>query len=295
MFELEHLYEQLKNETAEQSYIECFASVTESACDTFSVENTIQETMQAIEEASKSKGFGKINALKAKLTSVEKVLSKYKDTALKVNPIGLEYKGYKTFMTDAEIKKLHDEAIKYLNSFNPDKATEEQCKDYINDSMHNVQYFKISEIYGKGKRTFKIKDIIVTKQADKNISKADVSAAVKIIQSGNAMIKNAQEGQKKIEDEYGKYVKNGGLATMNTRQSIDKLRKNANNHKVTLISIADATYFQMLIQKYMQELEQAKRIVVKAANYNPRNIKESYKVQDYIDSAYAFLEATGEV
>ena len=39
-----------------------------------------------------------------------------------------------------------------------------------------------------------------------------------------------------------------------------------------------------------KEANQAKRIVVKAANYNPRNLKESVIVQDYIDSMYDFYE-----
>lgn len=295
MFELEYLYEQLKCQTAEQIYIECMSTMSESAYDTIGIKDKINETMQLIEEASKSKGFGKINALKAKIASVEKILTKYKDKALSVNPIGLEYKGYKTFMTDAEIKALHTKAIAYLNSFNPSKASEDQCKKYIQDSSSNIQYHKISEIFGKGQRQYNIKDIIVTKQADKSISKADVSSAVKNIQSADKMLKNAQNEQKKNSEEYSKYVKSTGLISNNTNQNIDKLRKSAAGHKAALINIADTTYFSMLIQKYTQELEQYKRIIVKAANYNPRNIKESYKIQDYIDASYEFLEASGEI
>lgn len=294
MFELEYLYEQLKSQTNQQQYIECLNTVMESAYDIKESTDDIQETMQAIDEAAKKKGFGRLNALKAKITSTQKVLEKYKDKALKVNPIGLTYGGFKTFKSDSEINKLHEQAIKYLNSFNPDKATEEQLKTYINDSNNNVQYYKISEIFGNGKKTYKIKDIIISKTEDKNISKSDIANAIKGIESGDKKLKAVQDEQRKNDKEYGDYVRSNGFVSATTKGSIDKLRKNAASHKRALIAIADSTYYTMIIQKYTQELEQYKRIVVKAANYNPRNLKESYMIQDYIDSAYAFIEATEE-
>ena len=292
MFELEYLYEQLKIDAIKKDYIDQLNVISESVYDNIEVSIAINETMEAIDEAAKKNGFGKLNALKAKIMSTQKVLDKCKDKALKVNPIGLTYSGYKTFKSDADIKKLYDQAIKYLNTFNPEKATEQQLKNYIKDSMNNVQYNKISEIFGNGKRIYKLKDIIVSKIEDKNISKNDILSAIKEIESGEKKLKFAQAQQKNNDEEYTAYVRNGGLATVNTNGTIDKLKKNAINHKKALISIVDSTYFQMLIQKYTQEFEQYKRIVVKAASYNPRNLKESCEIQDYIDYIYAFNEYT---
>lgn len=291
MFELVYLYEQLKTDTIKQDYIDQLNVISESAYDNIEVGIAINETMEAIDEAAKKNGFGKINALKAKIMSTQKVLDKCKDKALKFNPIGLTYSGYKTFKSDADIKKLYDQAIKYLNSFNPNKATEEQLKKYIQDAVNNVQLVKISEIFGNGKTKFQVKDIVVTKIEDKNISKNDISAAIKEIESGDKKLKFAQAEQKKRREEYVAYARNGGLIT-NDNTSIDKLKKNSANYKRSLIDIANTTYFQMFIQKYTQELEQCKRIVVKAASYNPRNLKESYEIQDYIDYIYAFNEYT---
>ena len=104
------------------------------------------------------------------------------------------------------------------------------------------------------------------------------------------MIKNLQDQKNKIDSEFTEYVRSNGLINVKTNTDIDKLRKNAAGHKKALAYIANNSYFITMIQKYTQELDQYKRIVIKAANYNPRNLKESYAIQDYIDSACAFNE-----
>lgn len=293
MYELEYLYEQLKMQMTEYDLICSTNSVNESAYDIYEPMESINETMQLIEEAAKKKGFGKLNALKSKITSTQKVLNKYKDKASKVNPIGLQYSGYKNFVSDSDIKKKYDAMLKYLNTFNPDKAGEEELKKYINDSANNIQYYKMSEIFG-GAKQFKMADVIVAKTFDKEIKKSDISNAIKAIETADKKLKDIQEQQRKSAEEYTNYVRNTGLLTDKTSKDLNKLRNNAKNHKRALIAIADATYFDAMIRKYSQELDQYKRIVIKAANYNPRNLKESYDVQDYIDSMCSFYEATND-
>lgn len=290
MYELEYLYEQLKQQIIENEYINVLNSVTENSYDILESEQNIAKTMNLIEESSKNGKLNLIQKFKTNIATAEKVLSNNKDAALKCKPIGLEYKDFKTFISDTDIKKMYQKAIAYLNKFNPDKASEEELKTFILDSGNNVQYKELSKIFGNGKEIFSILEIIVTKKETKELTKNDISESVKYLQNYSNELKKLQNEQKRTDEEYTKYIRDSGFANVNVKQNIDKLRKNAKNHKRALIAIADATYYSMLIQKMKQEFNQAKHIVVKAANYNPRNIKESYAIQDYIDFMYDFYE-----
>jgi len=178
--------------------------------------------------------------------------------------------------------------IKYLNKFDPKKATEDQCRDFINDSKNNVQYYKMSEIFG-GKRTYLLKDVIVNKTIDKELKKQDIKDAIKYIENYDTVLKKLKAEYEKVNKEFQDQV---DLKQMISPKgdSLEELRKTAFNHKLSLKSIADTTYYQSLFTKYSIELDQAKKIMVKAAHYNPRNLKESYIVQEYIDSLYEFNE-----
>lgn len=290
MFELEYLYEQLKTQTTEAEYVSVLNTVTESSYNTVEADNVVLETMRAIEEASKDGKLSLIKKLKTNIASAENILSKNKEAALKCKPIGLEYKDFQNFMSESEIKSLHKKTIAYLNKFDPSKASEEALKKYITDSNNNVQYREMSRIFGNGKERFTIGEIVVTKKFDKEITKDDISSAVKYLENYSAIITKIQKEYTDNDKEYGEYVHKTGLATPRTNLDIDKLRKNASNHKRALIAIANATYYQMMIQKMKKEFSQAKRIVVKAANYNPRNLKESTEIQNYIDAMYDFHE-----
>ena len=289
MYELEYLYESLKKQSLDYQYTCKLDSLSESAYDTVELEDAISETVKMISEASDKSKLKLLDKLRVRFAKADKILSTYKDKALKTNLVGLVYGDYITFKSDSDIKKLHTEAIKYLNTFNPDKASEAECKKYILDSQNNVQYRKISKIFGNGKERFKMQDIIITKKSDKELKKSDISDAIKYIENYEEKIKLVQNEYKENSTNFTLYVRNSGMPTINASNNV---RKNSLNHKVALINIADTTYYQMLITKYSMEFDQAKKIIVKAANYNPRNLKESYMIQDYIDSMYEFMDMT---
>lgn len=289
MYELEYLYEQLKTQTVEREYIEVLNTVTENCYDTIQADKNIKETVNLIEEASNKNRFTKIDKLRGSFSKAEKVLDKYEERALNCKPIGLTYNYYITAISDEEIKKLYNNAIKYLTKLNLDKASEEELQQFIMDSNNNVQYKEASKIFGKGKEAFSVPEIIFTTK-DKEITKSDISDAVKYIKEFDKKIKKIQDEFKDINDEYTKYVRATGIPSMSVNGNNEKLRQNAKNHLKSLINIADSTYYNMLYVKYSKLLQQAKSVVIKAANYNPRNLKESFNVQFYIDSLLEFSE-----
>ena len=287
MFELEYLYEQLKTQVTESMYIDVLNSVVIEGCyDNIEADKNVLETMYMIEEAAGKGRYNLIKRLKTNISSAEKVLAANKDAALKCNPIGLTYKKYMEFMSDDEIKSLHKKMINYLNKFDPSKASEEQCKEYIKDSSNNVQYKEISKIFGNGKERYKLQDVFITKEFDKDITKDDISKAVKYLQICETELKKIQNDMIQNDKEYTEFVRKDGLMTANTKGDINKLRKQAFGHKRALIAIADSTYYQAMILKKRFEIDQAKHIVAKAAHYNPKNLKESAVIQLYIDSLY---------
>lgn len=299
MYELEYLYEQLKTQIIEYNYITQLDSISESSYDIVSANDAILETMNAIQEASNKSRLKLVDKMRLKFADADKILSTYKDKALNTNPIGLQYEDFITFKSDSDIKKLYKKAIDYLNSFDPQKASEQQCADYIKDSQHNVQYMQLSKIFGEGKERYSLKDIVVSKKSDKELKKSDISDAVKYVKEYDKKIKDLNDEIKRQDEAYTKYVRDDGfaaIANMNkTSGDLSSLRKNATNHKLSLRNIADSTYLQMLSTKYNKEFAQTKKIIIKAANYNPRNLKESYMKQDYIDSMHDFLEVTENI
>lgn len=288
MYEVELLYEQLKRQTVEQSYMNVLNTITEGAYDISEVDNSILETVKMIEEASNNKLGDLFKRFKTNRATAEKILSQHKDAALKVKPIGLEYKDFKEFVSDKEIKSLHKKAIDYINKFNPSKASEEDLKSYILAASNNVYYNEICKIFGNGEVRFNMTDVVVTKKNNKELSKADISNAIKYLQNYDKEISKIRNEEMSASTEYSNHVKSSGLITDNIKGDIEKLRNSATNHKRTEIAIADSFYYQMMIQKMSQEFNQAKHIVVKAANYNPRNLKESFDIQFYIDSMNDF-------
>lgn len=290
MFKLDYLYEQLKTKTVESQYVNILNAVTESCFDSTDIDHSILETMESIEEVSREGRLNVFDKLKTSVSSAEKILSKNKEAALKAKPIGLVYKGFNVFVSEEIIKARYKKALSYLNKFDPSKASESELKNYIKDSANNVQYKEISKIFGDGKERFSMNEIIVAKSSDKELTKTDISDAVKFLSTYSDKVKKLQKEQADNNKEYGDYVQKTGLITAKTNSDIGKLRKDAANHKRALIAIADQTYYVWMVQRMKKEANQAKQIVVKAANYNPRNLKESAIVQDYIDAMYDFYE-----
>lgn len=290
MFELEYLYEQLKTNTLNSMLVESLNTITESCYDTLEFDQLISETMNSIEESARNGRLNIFQKLKTNVATAEKILDQHKDAALKCKPIGLQYKDFKTFMSDDQINSVYKKSLAYLNKFNASKATEAQCKEFIMDSQNNVQYREVSKIFGDGQENWSVNKIIVSKTEDKELTKNDIASAVKFLQEYDKVINKLRNDAMKNSEEYTQFVRNGGMASLNTKGEIGKLRKNAANHQKSLINIADSTYYAMMNAKLTQQFNQAKRIVVKAANYNPRNLKESAVVQFYIDAMYDFNE-----
>ncbi len=262
-----------------------------TASESYLIDNELEITNESfeetIEEASKNNTFTFIDKMKGKLISINTIIKKHKDNALKCNPSGLEYKEFKTMIPYSDIDKMHNKAMSYLNKFDPSKEkSPDKLKQYILDSKNNIQYKEILKVYGKGKENFKIKDIVITKQLDKEISKNDISNAIKFLESYENKINKWRKDYEKISKEYSDYVKdkqNNTLGMNNTNtDDIEKLRKSASNHKAALINIENSIYYQMLFVTSNYELQQAKRIVVKAANYYPKEVKESTSMEYYL-------------
>ena len=169
-------------------------------------------------------------------------------------------------------------------------------KEYGSISVFLNYYYDIKELFIVSKNCFtprpNVDSVILSleKKKDKELTKADVVSAVKFLETYSESILKVQSEFEKNDREYTDYVRSTGLLSNKANSDINKLRKNAEGHKRALIAIADSTYYNMLAYKMRAEFSQAKRVVVKAANHNPRNLKESAKVQLYIDSMYDFCE-----
>lgn len=290
MYELEYLYEQLKAKMVEEEYLIALDSVSESCYNIHEVQRAVENNLSMIDEAASKNRFTIIDKLKANFTKTETVVKKYKEAALKCKPIGLQYNGFKTYVTDQQIEKMINEGINYLKKFDVSKASEEELRQYIKDSNNNVQFNKIAEIYGltgPGIVSYKV----VTSEKDKEITKSDIADAVKFVENYNKTIAALQAKAQKMNAEFSDFAKNNTIIGMSkTTGDINELRRKALIHQKSLLNIAQNSYYECIFQKYNSQLKQCKQIVVKAANYNPRNLKESYKIQDYIDAMYAFHE-----
>ena len=290
MYELEYLYEQLKTKMNEETYLVTLNSVSESCYDICEAQREVDKTLKAIEEASNKNKFTKLDKLRGNFTKVDTILNKHKDAALKCKPIGLQYKDFKIFYSDGELKSRVDKAIKYLESFDVNKASEEALKKYIEDSNKNVQFNEVGKILGLNNPKYGLASYSVIKSTkDKEITKGDIADAIKFIENKDKVIKKVTDEVSKTHNEYVDWLRaNNAIPTSKKDNDIEKLRRNALNHQKSLLNIARNSYLEIITQKYNTQLNQCKQIVVKAANYNPRNLKESYKIQDYIDAMYEF-------
>lgn len=289
MFESIYNYESLKRQTLQLDYINSLNVLSESCYDTISLENSINESMEIIEEASKKGRLNLIEKFKTNAATAKKILEKNEAAALKCKPIGLMYKDFIEFLSDKELKDRYKKALSYIHKFNPEKASEKELKDYIRDSSNNIQFKEISRIFGSGKERYGVNDVIIISKKNKEISKNDIKSAVDYLKKYDSELTRMQREFTEINAEYSNYVRSqNGLATGNIKGDLDKLRKNALNHQKSLISIVDSSYYQFSMAKMREEFKQAKHIVVKAAYYNPRNIKESTILQDHIDAMYDF-------
>lgn len=271
MYELEYLYEQLKYQTTKANYIYALNSITESTYDVSEAKQEINDTMKEIEEGTKNKKGKLLDKRRSGVITAKKLLSKYKSTSGKSKPYGLLHREFKTFKTDEDIKKLHENAINYLNQFNPATASDTEVKLFISDIADNVQYKALNTIFGEGSSKCSLKDCAVVKKETKELTKQDITEATDYLEN--------------FSEECSKYII--------TREAYDTYglspeRKIAANYKTALIGIADAKYYDLMSEKLTLEFAQAGQVLVKASSHNPRNLKESKEIQEYIDFIYEY-------
>lgn len=271
MYEVEYLYEQLKHHTNKSMYVSALNSVSESVYDESEVKQDIRDTMKSIEEETEKKNTKLIDKRRKGVVTAKKLLSKFKSTAQNSKPYGLVHKEYMTFKTDENIKKLHENAIAYLNQFSPSTASETELKLFISDINDNVQYKALCTIFGEGNEKCCMKDCTVVKKEDKELSKQDIAEAVAYLEN---------------------FTENGSKYII-TREAFNPYglegeRRIAANYKEALMNIADEKYYDLMSEKLTLEFAQASQVVTKASYYNPRNLKESRETQEYIDFIYKY-------
>lgn len=287
MFELELLYEQLKIQTTESEYAHVMNNVLEDCVDVLEFEQRINETVQAIQEVSNEGKMNMFDKFKTQLASAEKILKANKDAALKCKPIGLQHKGFMEFLPESEIKSRYKKALAYMNKFDPNKASEEELKKFLEDSKNNVQFDEISRIYGDGKERYSSADIVVVSKKDKELTKKDIADAIKFLETYKSTITTLQREANEDWMKFSNYINSNAAKKASGK---NKLLKNALEHQASLKAIVSQSYFNFTTVMMKMQFKQAKQIVVKAAYYNPRNLKESAMIQDYIDSLYEFSE-----
>lgn len=274
MYELEYLYEQLKTQRIEYQFND-------------NNHDSILETVQLIEEASKNNLLSFFNKLKADFSKSEKVLEKYKQDASNCDPDGLVYKDYKVFISDSDIKKMYQDALKYVNSFNIDKLSEEELNKFIKDT-DKAHLVALGKCFGsKDGLHLNMKKTVVKSEADKELSKNDINEAIKFIENSKNIINSYIKTIGDLDEEFSKNV---GAKPDKSLSKEEKLRFSGKANKDYLKYMADEYYYSMLLAKVKEQNKQAKHIVVKAANFNPENLEESIMYQDYLDTMNDFEE-----
>ena len=275
MYELEYLYEQLKYLTVREMYISELNAVTESTYNEAEAKRNVHDTITDIAKATEIKKTNLLDKRRNGVITAKKLLSKYKATSETAKPYGLTHKEQTTFKSDEDIKKLHENAVKYIEQFNPLTASDIEVKLYNSDIMDNIQCKALDTIFGEGNAKKCVKDCaIAKKEGCKEMTKEDIKKAVNFMESFSE------------NEDRSKYVLPVREA-VNT-YGISKDRQIAANYKRALLGIADAKFYELMSEKLTLEFAQASQIITKAAHHNPRNLRESKEVQDYIDFLYEY-------
>lgn len=271
MYELEYLYEQLKAKTTTANYLSALNSISEATYNVSEAKEEVDDKLKEIEEGIKLKKKNLLDKRRSGFVTAKKLLSKFKATSKKSKPYGLSHREFATFKTDEEIKKLHENAVNYLNCFDPKIASDTEVKLFISDISDNVQYKALNTIFGSGNDKCSLKSCTVVAKETKELTKQDIEEAITYLENFN--------------EDSSKYVIT--REAYNT-YGLSPERKMAANYKTALLAIADARYYDLMSQKLTLEFAQAAQVVQKASYHNPRNLRESREVQDYIDFLYEY-------
>lgn len=275
MYESVYLYERLKRQTIQESYINSLNTITESCYDVTEACKKVKETMDEIDEATKGRKWSLMERLKRKTNKVKKSIGIHKEKASKTKPIGLSNKKHKNIKSEAELRKVHETAMRYLNQYNINTLSEPQLELFVENVKDNTVYRNLCKILTEGKGTTPTMNV-VTDVIEKEISKDDICSAISFLE--------------KDPGEHKDYQACLCATSIEELNRTEKIRKEAYNYKKALVAIVDEAYYDALEKKMDLDFTQANRIMTKAAYYNPRNLRESYEVQDYIDSIFDSYE-----
>ena len=271
MYKLVYLYEQLKRNTTKANYVSALQNITESCYNVSEAKENVQDALKDIDEGVKQEKVKLLDKRRSGVVTAKKLLSKYKATSKKSKPYGLLHREYKTFTTDEDIKKLHENAVNYINCFDPKIAPDAEVKLFISDIRDNVQYRALNTIFGKGVEKCSVKDCVVAAKESKELTKQDIEEAIEYLEN--------------FDENCSEYIIT--REAYNT-YGLSPERKEAANYKAALLGIADAKYYELMSEKLTLEFAQAAQVVQKASYHNPRNLKESKEIQEYIDFVYEY-------
>ncbi len=233
-------------------------------------DNTMDDLL---EEASKLS-----QSLESKLRSSKALLKKYKEPALACNPVGLHIK---TSLNS--IKKQYKEVIKIWE----DAAKYYEKQESVAKSEGN-QYDVKNNIYKYWNNTYKkYRDTVKSNP----ITSEDIAISKQLIKEACNWLKNDFGSTYRTDQTYSKRSADNLKTYDKFSKTDNKSERIAFNYKnlcTTNIMTYNHYYANMLYGQY-------KKILVAAANYNPRNIKESNLMIDeffMVNDIYDYYDIT---
>lgn len=251
--------------------------------------------VQAAAKKASSNYATKITAmdnLKATLSkSNTQYLDLYKNKAKEINPTGLVLHNYRYAKLDS-VKKNAERAFDMIKQ----KEKEyNQCADipsikgWLDDNItHNGIYntlFSVLYSNPKGKKDI---NIFLDIQPKHSVTKSDIYSAIRNLESFSDTIDELEKFYKDMDtelktklDSYDKGVVSGVLDS-----ELNDYYLTAEANIIALRRIASNEVYKIYMKLYKINQKTDRIILKKAANYNPRNIKESADLQDEIDTIY---------
>lgn len=269
MYSLEILYEQLKLQLVESVYMNKYNSINEDACDVTEAKLDIKNKLKDIEKEARKRRNGLMNKLKYRHKIATRILKGHKESALACRPIGLNYKDYKTFIANEDCKEMLRKGTECLCKFNPDLIPNTSLTQHL---LKDSDYKQLLECYCVTRSVLVPGSNVVVNTEDKELTKHDIAEAVAFLESFEEMVDRIPCGE--VNDD---------LTIMGTSNI---LRENATYKKFALNELNSCMYYTTICSKLDMQFEQAAHIVIKAATYNPRNLRESAVIQEMIDSEF---------
>lgn len=242
---------------------------------------------------SKSDCESKITTLdniKVKLMrSNDSYLELYKHKAQQTNPTGLMISEYKYGDIDEVSKKLKQ----VLTMISQKEKAAKQIKDipkikrWIEENISNNGIFtEIQNIFfGKNKKDLSAYIII---EKSHQITKSDIRLATATLENINTVIDDMKKMYLDLRIEYATKIQSydSGVRSGILNSSLDDYYETITANCIALRKLATDRAYKLSMKILKQNMRSARLILAKAANYNPRNIKESALLQDQLNTLY---------